>query len=373
MMNEYILGIESSCDDTAFALSNTRGDIVSNIHRSSIEIHVPFGGTIPELAARYHEQCLLECFACAMRSIDIAQLKAVAAVVGPGLFGGLVVGASFARGLSVSLNIPFIPIHHIEAHICAAFLQKTSPHKPDSLHTLSDASAIIPIKNVYDTNALYEVRHDVRFPLGAIVLSGGHTLAVRAEHLASYKILGQSCDDAVGEVFDKVGRMLGFNHPGGPAIEKAAHNGDCKRFTLPIPQVQSLNCSFSGLKTAAKIAIERYVKTPQDRYDMAASFQHTVCMTLAQLLERWAHHNTDIKTWALVGGVAANQSLMHHLTQKASDLNIKIVVPPLELCTDNGAMVAHTAWRYVQSRGRIPCDQLKPRWSLETLTWQSSS
>ncbi|HIF28528.1 MAG TPA: tRNA (adenosine(37)-N6)-threonylcarbamoyltransferase complex transferase subunit TsaD, partial [Candidatus Marinimicrobia bacterium] len=299
-----ILGIESSCDETAAAICND-GNILSSIV-SSQQIHKDFGGVVPEVASREHERLLNHSVEKALDEAEIAlsDLDGIGVTQGPGLAGALLTGVCFAKGLSQSLNIPILGINHLEAHIYANFL--TDP-------TLT-------------------------YPLVCLLVSGGHTQLWLVKEMADYELLGESRDDAAGEAFDKGARILGLDYPGGPAIEKMAHNGDCKAIDFPraFYKDESLEFSFSGLKTSLLYFMEKKDKSVI-LADVAASYQKAILDVLVYKLAT-AVKRKDVRTCVIAGGVAANNELRSMVKKTIGD-EISVLYPEAALCTDNAAMV----------------------------------
>ena len=314
-----VLGIETSCDETAAAIvqrgRDGRGTILSNIVRSQMEEHSAFGGVVPELAARAHVVHLdtIIARACDDAGVRLSDLDAVAATAGPGLIGGVLVGLTTAKAVAAALDKPLIAINHLEAHALTA--------------RLTDAIA---------------------FPYLLLLVSGGHTQFVLVDGVGAYTRWGGTIDDALGEAFDKVAKLLGLGHPGGPEVEKAARSGDPLRFRFPRPLLgeDRLDFSFSGLKTAVRLAAESIAPlTLQDVADIAAGFQRTVTEIIARragsALARLVAERPEIAPVLVVaGGVAANRSIGAALGVVAEGAGARLIIPPPALCTDNGAMVA---------------------------------
>lgn len=315
----YILGIESSCDDTGAAVIvrdvEGKGKILSNVVRSQIEEHLEFGGVVPELAARAHVIYIDQIIerAIGQSGLEIEQIDAIAATAGPGLIGGVLVGLTTAKAMCAALDKPLIGINHLEAHALSA--------------RLSD---------------------DVEFPYLLLLVSGGHTQFLLVRGVGDYQIWGASIDDALGEAFDKVAKMLGLGYPGGPAVERLAATGNEKRFDFPRPLLKrkTLDFSFSGLKTAVRMAAEKIAPlNGEDVADICAGFQASVCDIIrdktAMALARYQREigSGDIKM-VVAGGVAANRAISRSLSEVIGSFNARLIVPPMELCTDNGAMVA---------------------------------
>lgn len=308
-----ILGIESSCDETAAAICNN-GNILSSIV-SSQQIHKDFGGVVPEIASREHERLLNYSVEKALDDAEIAlsDLDGIGVTQGPGLAGTLLTGVCFAKGLSQSLNIPILGINHLEAHIYANFL--TDP-------TLT-------------------------YPLVCLLVSGGHTQLWLVKQMEDYELLGESRDDAAGEAFDKGARILGLDYPGGPAIEKLAHNGDCKAIDFPraFYKDESLEFSFSGLKTSLLYFMEKKDKTVM-LADVAASYQKAILDVLVHKLAM-AVKRKDVRTCVIAGGVAANNKL-RSMVKKIMGDEISVLYPESALCTDNAAMIAYLSELYME-------------------------
>ena len=316
-----ILGIETSCDETAAAIVKDGTEILSNVVVSQIDIHAAYGGVVPEIAARSHIEAILPVIneALAKAHLDWPEIDAIAVTHTPGLLGSLLIGTLAARTLSILHQIPLYPIHHLKSHIYANWL--TGDIQPE-------------------------------FPLIALVISGGHTQLIHMTHHNHFEIIGTTRDDAIGEVFDKIAKILGLPYPGGPSIAKAALKGNPKAYKLPIPKVDGYDFSFSGLKTAVLRAIQNELNLPistpstalaaklteKQINDFAASFQKTAITALIQKTEK-AIQEFRPKSLVLAGGVSANTSLRKVLEEKIAE----VYFPPLNLCTDNAAMVAAAA------------------------------
>ncbi len=316
-----ILGIESSCDETAAAICKN-GNILSSIV-SSQQIHKNFGGVVPEVASREHERLLNYSVEKALDEAEIAlsDLDGVGVTQGPGLAGTLITGVCFAKGLSQSLNIPILGINHLEAHIYANFL--------------ADPTLV--------------------YPLVCLLVSGGHTQLWLVKEMADYELLGESRDDAAGEAFDKGGRILGLDYPGGPAIEKMAHNGDCKAIDFPraFYKDESLEFSFSGLKTSLLYFMEKKDKSVV-LADVAASYQKAILDVLVYKLAT-AVKRKNVRTCVIAGGVAANNELRNMVKKTIGD-EISVLYPEPALCTDNAAMVAYLSQLYMEKGFTSPID-----------------
>ncbi len=310
-----VLGIETSCDETGIALVDSYRNILLNEVYSQVKIHAQYGGIIPELAARNHVEILPELLRSAISSgqLNLDVIDAVAVTAGPGLIGGVIVGVMVAKGLASALGKPCIPINHLEGHALTARL--TDPR--------------------------------LEFPYLLLLVSGGHCQIIYAKGVGDYELLGSTKDDAVGEAFDKIAKMLKLEYPGGPAIEKLAAQGDPKAYSFPKAFYGEKHCnmSFSGIKTAVsrQIAKENNL-TQQVKSDIAASFQDAVSITLCDRVKiaitSCNEKDFQFKSVVVAGGVAANRYLVSKLSILCNDFNKALVVPPINLCTDNGAMIA---------------------------------
>ncbi len=310
--NIYILGIESSCDDTAAAVLHN-GKILSNIVATQ-EVHQKYGGVVPELASRAHQQNIVPVVSEAITQANIAKkdISAIAFTRGPGLMGSLLVGTSFAKSLAIGLNIPLIEVNHMQAHILAHFIEEKNYNKP-------------------------------RFPFLALTISGGHTQIVKVSDYFQMQIIGQTIDDAVGEAFDKSAKILGLPYPGGPLIDKYAQSGNPVAFKFTKPKVSGLDFSFSGLKTAILYFIQKEVKAdPQfikkNLVDICASIQYTIIQILMDKLKK-AVKQTGISQIALGGGVAANSGIRNALEEAEKTYGWEAYIPKFEYTTDNAAMI----------------------------------
>ena len=309
---KYILAIESSCDDTSAAvLCHT--NVLSNVVATQ-EIHKQYGGVVPELASRAHQQNIVPVVhqALAKANIDKKELSAIAFTRGPGLMGSLLVGTSFAKSLALGLNIPLIEVNHMEAHILAHFIEDENKPKPT-------------------------------FPFLAMTISGGHTQIVKVTDHFTMEVLGETLDDAVGEAFDKSAKLMGLPYPGGPLVDKYAKLGNPDAFEFPKPKVDGLNFSFSGLKTSILYFLQRETqKNPkfveENINDICASVQHTILDILMEKLQM-AVDQTGIKQVAIGGGVAANSGIRARLKEAEETLDWQTFIPKFEYCTDNAAML----------------------------------
>ncbi len=323
-MSIYILGIESSCDDTSAAVLKDRL-ILSNVIANQ-DIHKSYGGVVPELASRAHQQNIIPVVEVALQKAKIQknQLNGIAFTRGPGLLGSLLVGTSFAKAFALGLNIPIIEVNHMKAHILAHFVEV----KPDSPHP--------------------------EFPFLCLTVSGGHTQIVKVNSPSDMEILGKTIDDAAGEAFDKAAKIMGLPYPGGPEIDKLAKQGNPKAFSFPEPKIQGLNYSFSGLKTAFLYFLRDQLKLDaafieKNKADIAASIQDTIIRVLLSKLRR-AARETAISQVAIAGGVSANSSLRHQLQKMAEKENWRVFIPDFQFTTDNAAMIAMTGYfKYIEN------------------------
>ncbi len=309
----YILGIESSCDDTAASVIHN-GKVLSNVVANQ-SIHEAYGGVVPELASRAHQQNIVPVVSQALQQAHItkAQLSAVAFTRGPGLMGSLLVGTSFAKSLSYALNIPLIEVNHMQAHILAHFIEEEGFEKPE-------------------------------FPFLAMTISGGHTQIVRVNNYFDLNVIGETIDDAVGEAYDKSGKNLGLGYPAGPEIDRRAQLGNPKAYKFTKPKVAGLNFSFSGLKTALLYFVQRETKNnpnfvKEHLNDICASLQYTIIGILIDKL-KLASQETGIKRIAIGGGVSANSGIRAALMAGEKQFGWKTYVPKFEYTTDNAAMIA---------------------------------
>lgn len=331
------LGIETSCDETSVAFVTDQKEILSHTVFSQKD-HEAFGGVVPELAARSHLQNLEQIFKETQKKtgLSVQDVSVIAATCGPGLIGGVIVGSSFAKGLAYYHNKPFIPVNHLEAHALTVRLTEK-----------------------------------VEFPYLLLLVSGGHCQLVCARDLGQYSVLGSTKDDAVGETFDKVAKLLGLGYPGGPAIEKAACQGEAQRFSFPRPFYGQAHCSFSfsGLKTAVRYEMQKNVDpSAQDICDCAASFQKAVSETLVDRVQQAMQQVPSVKKLVVAGGVGANQQIRTQLQKLCVEKSWAFYAPPNHLCTDNGAMVAWTGLEYfIKGKGSDLNFAPRPRWPLSEL------
>lgn len=312
----YILGIESSCDDTSASVI-CNGKVLSNVIANQ-EVHAQYGGVVPELASRAHQQNIVPVVQQALNQANIKknQLSAIAFTNGPGLMGSLLVGTSFAKSMALGLNIPLIDVNHMQAHILAHFIEDETPKPP--------------------------------FPFICLTISGGHTQIVKISDYFSMEILGETIDDAVGEAFDKSAKILGLPYPGGPLIDKYAQLGNPKTFMFSKPQVADLNFSFSGLKTAILYFLQKEQQKNtsfiiENLNDICASIQYTIVEILMDKLKK-SVKQTGIKQIAIAGGVSANSEIRKRLENAEKQLGWKTYIPKFEYTTDNAAMIAITGY-----------------------------
>lgn len=336
-----ILGIESSCDETGVALYHTRDGLIKNVLNSQIFTHKKYGGVVPELASREHIKyiiCLLnKTFDGNVKGHD---LYAISYTRGPGLAGALLVGASIACAIGLSLNKPMLGIHHLEGHLLSPF--------------------------IYD--------HSLRFPFVALLISGGHTQLIHAHEIGKYTLLGETVDDAVGEAFDKSAKLLGLGYPGGAAISSLASFGYPGIYRLPRPMLYSknLNFSFSGLKTAVQLLImqQKHKLCKQDKANIAMAFVDAIVEVLV-FKSICALKYTKIKRLVVAGGVSANRQLRIKLNEIAQQRSYQVYYPELSLCTDNGAMIAFAAALKLQKEPNSAKYEysfdIKPRWLLSEI------
>lgn len=337
-----ILGLETSCDETGVALYDTDTGLLAHGLHSQVEMHTAFGGVVPELASRDHIQRLIPL----IKSIlcesgrSLKNIDALAVTAGPGLGGALLVGTSVAAGIGAALQKPVIPIHHLEGHLLSPLLSQPGPN----------------------------------FPFVALLVSGGHTQLMAVEGVGTYRLIGETVDDAAGEAFDKTATLLGLGYPGGPALSKLAETGKAERFRLPRPMIASADhdFSFSGLKTAVLTLEMKLANNNQldnvSRSDIAAGFQAAVVDVLvAKSLS--ALKLTGFSRLVISGGVGANRHLREELKREAMKRGAEVFYPPLEFCTDNGAMIAFAAALRIQTdpgllKVRSSTFNIRPRWAL---------
>ena len=337
-----VLGVESSCDETGLALYDTERGLLAHALHSQVAMHEEYGGVVPELASRDHvkraipllEKILLD------SGLSLSAIDAIAYTQGPGLAGALLVGASIANGLALSLGKSVLGVHHLEGHLLSPMLSKNAPE----------------------------------FPFVALLVSGGHTQLMRVDGVGEYTLLGETLDDAAGEAFDKSAKLLGLGYPGGPAISRLAEHGDPTIYALPRPMLHSKNCdfSFSGLKTAVLTLVKNHPSelNENDKANIARSFVDAIVDVLVAKCQT-ALKETGLKRLVIAGGVGANTQLREGLNTAARKKHFQVFYPELELCTDNGAMIAFAgALRLQRNPNAASHDYgftVKPRWPLHEL------
>ena len=337
-----VLGIESSCDETGLALYDTERGLLAHALYSQVAMHEEYGGVVPELASRDHvkraipllEKILLD------SGLSLSAIDAIAYTQGPGLAGALLVGASIANGLALALGKSVLGVHHLEGHLLSPMLSKNAPE----------------------------------FPFVALLVSGGHTQLMRVDGVGEYTLLGETLDDAAGEAFDKSAKLLGLGYPGGPAISRLAEHGDPSVYALPRPMLHSKNCdfSFSGLKTAVLTLVKNHPSelNENDKANIARSFVDAIVDVLVAKCQT-ALKETGLKRLVIAGGVGANSQLREGLNAAARKKHFQVFYPELELCTDNGAMIAFAgALRLQRNPNAASHDYgftVKPRWPLHEL------
>ena len=324
MEDKLILAIESSCDETSAAvLLGTK--VLSNEVVTQLQ-HAQYGGVVPEIASRAHQTMITAVVHAALKKAgkELRDLEVIAVTQGPGLMGSLLVGISFAKSLSLALEIPLVGVNHMQAHILAHF---------------ADDCENKPV-----------------FPFLNLTVSGGHTQVVVVHSAIQMEVIGETIDDAAGEAFDKAAKVLGLDYPGGPLLDKISKSGDAKKFTFPIPKVEGLNFSFSGLKTSLLYFLRDNQKLNQnfieeERANLCASFQHTVVTYLLRQIQRGLT-STKTNQIAICGGVSANSELRKQLTEYGANNGIEVFIPPLKYCTDNAAMIGIAA-NYLMEANQI--------------------
>lgn len=379
-----VLGIETSCDETGIAIyaandidninnnvnvnnkntgNNSNGCLIANILHSQIPLHAKFGGVVPELASRDHIRKTLPLIQEALTeaNITLRDLDAIAYTAGPGLAGALLVGAAIGQSLGFALDIPTIAVHHMEAHLLAAFL--------DEHHS---REYINKAKDIAEADEKKVPQKPLHFPFIALLVSGGHTQLVRVDDIGKYELIGETLDDAAGEAFDKVAKILGLPYPGGVALAALATSGNSSRFHFPRPMINrsGLDFSFSGLKTFAlntlrNTAVKENNEDQQTHADIACAFQDAIVDTLAIKCLR-ALQQTQLKQLVLAGGVSANQALRTKLHEMAQQHGFSLYYPHPKFCTDNGAMVAYAGYcHFMRSEKNSNfAIEIFPRWSM---------
>jgi len=332
----YVLGIETSCDETGVAIYHAHQGLIAHLLYSQIDMHSEYGGVVPELASRDHIRKLVPLIKQVLQDSHLTgnDIDGIAYTAGPGLMGALLVGAATARSLAWTWQVPAVAVHHMEGHLLAPMLETNPPV----------------------------------FPFVALLISGGHTLLVQVEGIGHYRLLGESLDDAAGEAFDKTAKMLGLGYPGGPKLSALAEYGKPQiRFPRPMTDRPGLDFSFSGLKTFTLNTINASEKTEQDKADVAAAFQQAVADTLSIKCRR-ALQQTGLKTLVIAGGVSANKQIRASLTEMVDKENARIYFPRLEFCTDNGAMIAYAGCQRLQAGQQQGLDIFaRPRWPMSEL------
>lgn len=332
-----VLGIETSCDETGIAIYDGERGLLSHVLYSQIPLHADYGGVVPELASRDHVRKTLPLIKQALSEAGLtaADIDGVAYTAGPGLAGALLVGATLGRSLAFAWQKPALAVHHMEGHLLAPMLENTSPE----------------------------------FPFLALLVSGGHTQLVAVKGIGQYQLLGESIDDAAGEAFDKTAKLMGLDYPGGPLLAKLATQGDATKYSFPRPMTDrpGLDFSFSGLKTAASMVIQKEGNSAQVQADIAASFQQAVVDTLLIKCRR-ALEQTGYKRLVIAGGVSANESLRQQLAALMQSLKGEVYYPRKEFCTDNGAMIAFAGYQRLKAGQQQDLSiGVTPRWPLELL------
>jgi len=332
-----VLGIETSCDDTGVAVYDAERGLLAHRLYSQVSLHLDYGGVVPELASRDHVRKLLPLIRAVLDESKLtgSDIDGIAYTAGPGLAGALLVGAAVGQGLATAWGVPAVAVHHMEGHLLSPMIESDAPG----------------------------------FPFTALLVSGGHTLLADIEGVGRYHILGESVDDAVGEAFDKVAKLLGLGYPGGPAIAKAALTGKSGRFQFPRPMTDrpGLDFSYSGLKTAVVVALKELALDAQTVADVALAFEEAAVETLTIKCRR-ALEATNHARLVVAGGVSANQKLRARLQQLADEENLKVYFPRPEFSTDNGAMIAYVGWLRLRAGQREAVSfSVHPRWRIEEL------
>jgi N6-L-threonylcarbamoyladenine synthase len=333
----YVLGIETSCDETGVAVYHSGKGLIQHVLHSQIAMHKEYGGVVPELASRDHIRQLVPLIKQSLHESQLSHqdIGGIAYTAGPGLIGALLVGAATARSLAWSWSIPAIAVHHMEGHLLAPMLEENPPE----------------------------------FPFVALLISGGHTLLVQVEGIGRYQLLGESLDDAAGEAFDKTAKMLGLSYPGGPQLSELAEHGTPQiRFPRPMTDRPGLDFSFSGLKTFTLNAFNASNKSYQDKANIAAAFQQAVADTLSIKCKR-ALQITGLNRLVVAGGVSANKQIRISLTDMARREHSRIFFPRLQFCTDNGAMIAFAGCQRLMAGQQQGLELgVRPRWPISELS-----
>lgn len=333
----YVLGVETSCDETAVAIYHSQKGLIGHLLHSQVELHSEYGGVVPELASRDHIRKLIPLIKQVLHDSGLVagDIDGIAYTAGPGLVGALLVGASTMRTLAWAWRVPAIAVHHMEGHLLAPMLEPEPP----------------------------------AFPFVALLVSGGHTLLVQVTAIGEYELLGESLDDAAGEAFDKTAKMLGLGYPGGPIISQLAEQGIKNRFRFPRPMTDrpGLDFSFSGLKTFTRNTYAKTEQSQQDKADIALAFQQAVAETLTIKCRR-ALQQTQLKRLVVAGGVSANTLIRQSLALMVKKENAQVYYPRLQFCTDNGAMIAYAGCQRLLAGQGEPLEiKVRARWSLDEL------
>lgn len=338
-----VLGIETSCDETGFAIYDSERGLLAHCLYSQVALHADYGGVVPELASRDHVRKILPMFNQVLAAAGVTKqaLDGIAYTAGPGLMGALMVGGSMATALGFTLDIPVVGVHHMEGHLLAPMLEDKPPE----------------------------------FPFVALLVSGGHTQLVSVKGIGDYQLLGESLDDAAGEAFDKTAKMLDLDYPGGPVLAKLAEKGHLNRFDFPRPMTDKpgLDFSFSGLKTHTRNLIEKHrgsdvLPDQQTTYDICAGFQEAVVDTLTIKCKR-ALKQTNMKRLVIAGGVSANKRLRQKLEAELMQFDAQVFYARHEFCTDNGAMIAYAGCQRLLAGERSDLSlSVTPRWPLQSLS-----
>jgi N6-L-threonylcarbamoyladenine synthase len=338
-----VVGIETSCDETGVAVYDGERGLLAHAVHSQVALHAQYGGVVPELASRDHVRRLVPLLHRVLDQADTrpVEVDGVAYTAGPGLIGALLVGVAFARSLAWAWSVPAVPVHHMEAHLLAPMLEPDPP----------------------------------AFPFVALLVSGGHTQLVEVTGVGGYRLLGESVDDAAGEAFDKTAKLLGLGYPGGPALARLAEQGRPGRFEFPRPMTArpGLDFSFSGLKTAALHALRDAGGEQEARADIARAFEDAVVETLVIKCRR-ALDQTGHRRMVVAGGVGANRRLREALLALGRQVGASVHYPRLELCTDNGAMIAYAGYQRLMAGERAGLAfSARPRWPMESLAGASQA
>ena len=336
-----VLGIETSCDETGIAIFDDQKGILSHQLYSQVKLHADYGGVVPELASRDHVRKTIPLIQAALQEAGLGKddIDGIAYTAGPGLVGAILVGATIGRSLAMAWGKPAVAVHHMEGHLLAPMLEERAPE----------------------------------FPFVALLVSGGHSMLVRVDGIGSYQLLGESIDDAAGEAFDKTAKLIGLPYPGGPALAKLALEGRPGRFKLPRPMLHSkdFDFSFSGLKTAVLTTATAPGFAPEDRADLAAEFQAAAVEVLVAKAMAALRH-CGLRQLVVAGGVGANLALRAALDAAAAKRKARVFYPELELCTDNGAMIAFAGAMRLMAGEQVEASDgrfaVRPRWSLQEIT-----